>query len=169
MAASLYRHMLFAADYDAAHEAALLDKVAGLRAALGAELSLVHVVDGRGLHAGGTPVTLPRHHDDTVAEASTNITTTAALVPHDRDALTDGADDFLRQVAGRLGVDASRCHAVENDSVRDAIIDTAGRVGADLIVLGHGSRHWYSWFTASVAQGVLGRAPCDVLVIHLQD
>ena len=167
MAASLYRHMLFAADYDAAHEAALLDKVAGLREALRAELSLVHVVDSRGLHAGGTPVTLPRHHDDKVAEASTNITTTASLVPHDRDALTDGADDFLRQVGGRLDVDASRCHAVENDSVRDAIIDTAGRVGADLIVLGHGSRHWYSWFTASVAQGVLGRAPCDVLVIHL--
>lgn len=168
MATPLYRHMLFAADYDAAQEAALLAKVAGLRAALGAELSLVHVVDSRGLHAGGTPVTLPRHHDDTVAEASTNITTTASLVPHDRDALTDGADDFLHQVAGRFSLDASRCHAVENDSVRDAIIDTARRVGADLIVLGHGSRHWYSWFTASVAQGVLGRAPCDVLVIHLE-
>jgi nucleotide-binding universal stress UspA family protein len=168
MAASLYRHILFAADYDAAHEDAMLAKVAGLRQALGADLSLVHVVDSRGLHAGGTPVTLPRHHDDTVAEASTNITTTASLVPHDRDALTDGADDFLHQVAGRFGVDAARCHAVENDSVRDAIIDTACQVGADLIVLGHGSRHWYSWFTASVAQGVLGRAPCDVLVIHLE-
>jgi nucleotide-binding universal stress UspA family protein len=167
---AIYRHLLFAADYDALQEPGLLAKVCRVREAFGCRASLVHVVDSRGLHSGlGAPVLIPHQRDDIPAEASTNITTTAALVPHEDDALLEGARGFLDRVAADLGIAVADCHALEHDSVRDAIIDTAGKIGADLIVMGHGSRHWLSWFTASTAQGVLGRAPCDVLVIHLRE
>jgi len=166
----VYQHMMFAVDFDAEGTPALVERVAALRALCGARLSLLHVVDVRGLHGSqDSAVLLSHHHDDLPAEASNNITDSAALVPHEEDALTDAAHAFLESIRMRLAVAPGDCHVVESDSVRDAIVAQAQTLAADLIMLGHGDRHWFAWFGDHTAERVVHRAHCDVLVLHLGD
>lgn len=58
---------------------------------------------------------------------------------------------------------------VEGDA-RDAILNTAKAVHADLIVIGtHGRRGLSRAFLGSVAEDVLRRAPCPVLAVRMED
>jgi nucleotide-binding universal stress UspA family protein len=55
---------------------------------------------------------------------------------------------------------------VKNNDPRDAILEATGETGADLIVMGsHGRRGVSRWVLGSVAEDVLRRAPCPVLVV----
>ena len=45
------------------------------------------------------------------------------------------------------------------------IVGVATEIGSDLIVMGsHGRKGWFRWFTSSVIENVIRKAPCSVLV-----
>jgi len=75
---------------------------------------------------------------------------------------------FLEPKASQLaemGV-AAECVVVEDDPA-DAIVGAATERDVDLIVMtSHGQRGWTRWITGSVAESVLRRAPCPVLVLR---
>ena len=59
---------------------------------------------------------------------------------------------------------------VADGDARDAILDTAKAVHADLIVIGtHGRRGLSRAFLGSVAEDVLRRAPCPVLAVRQEE
>lgn len=56
---------------------------------------------------------------------------------------------------------------VKNGDARDAIVDTASELGADLVIMGtHGHRGFSRLMLGSVAEEVLRRAPCPVLTVR---
>lgn len=161
-----YRHILLAADFAAAREP-VAERARQLAALCGARLSLLHVVDRRALTATDAPP-LAGQNDDEPAAAAPNLMDSARFAHAHDDALLAGARGFVRQLGARLGVAPEDCHAVETESVRDAIVATARDIGADLLVLGLHDRQWWE-FTRSTAGRVLGGAPCDVLVVRVAD
>jgi nucleotide-binding universal stress UspA family protein len=79
------------------------------------------------------------------------------------------------QIAGRA-VDALTPAGLATETVvragdpRSAIVDEAEEWGADLIVVGsHGRTGLGRWLLGSVAQAVVGHAPCSVEVIRQRD
>lgn len=59
---------------------------------------------------------------------------------------------------------------VREGDPRSAIVDEAKEWGADLIVVGsHGRTGLTRWLLGSVAQAVVGHAPCSVEVIRERD
>jgi nucleotide-binding universal stress UspA family protein len=75
--------------------------------------------------------------------------------------LTAGIAETLR--ASGLTVEA----AVRDGDPRSVIVDEAKEWGADLIVVGsHGYTGLKRWLLGSVAQSVVGHAPCSVEVVR---
>lgn len=132
-----YKRILCAVD-TSDESAPVLKAAAALAASYRAELSLVHAVE--------MPV-LPVE---------------AAYVPYEQE-LMQAAEDSLRNLKGKLGIDAA--HSVILGSVPEAVCDEAARLKADLIVVGRGhvqgalSRMW------SHLYGIVRRSPCPVLSI----
>lgn len=85
-----------------------------------------------------------------------------------RQELTTRADQLTAGVAERLraaGLTAET--AVRDGDPRSVIVDEAREWGADLIVLGsHGYTGLRRWLLGSVAQSVVGHAPCSVEVVR---
>ena len=85
-----------------------------------------------------------------------------------RQELTKQADQLTAGVAERLraaGLTAGT--AVRDGDPRSVILDEAQEWGADLIVVGsHGYTGLKRWLLGSVAQSVVGHAPCSVEVVR---
>jgi nucleotide-binding universal stress UspA family protein len=84
------------------------------------------------------------------------------------EAAREEAADYLRSVQAGSAVAGVRARSeVAEGDVAGAIVDLAGREGADLIVM---SSHGYSglarWLLGSVAERVLRAAPCPVWVVR---
>jgi universal stress protein A len=80
--------------------------------------------------------------------------------------LVDRARSRLSELAGRLGLSASR-QLVETGGIKTEIIRTAQRLGADLIVLGSRERHGLAILLNFTEDTILHAAPCDVLAVRL--
>src|SRR5262249_54489927 len=81
-------------------------------------------------------------------------------------------DDYRQRLGAELGrVPPPDTHVhteyvLSEEDVVTAILRTAAERGCDLIVLGtHGTSGWRRWFTRSVAEEVVRRASCPVLVV----
>ena len=60
--------------------------------------------------------------------------------------------------------------AVREGDPRSAIVDEASEWGADLIVVGsHGRTGLQRWLLGSVAQSIVGHAPCSVEVVRWRE
>ena len=74
----------------------------------------------------------------------------------------------VQDLDGALGITAE--HLVETGEPGPTICDVAGRVGAEIVVIG---THGHGWFKrvlmGSVSTHVLHHAPCPVLVIRTDD
>jgi len=82
-----------------------------------------------------------------------------------RDSSTAALADLVE--ARRARVIFGEVRVVEGDA-RDAILQTAKTVHADLIVIGtHGRRGLSRFLLGSVAEDILRRAPCPVLAVRL--
>lgn len=86
----------------------------------------------------------------------------------DSDRRASAALEATRCRADDSGIE-STVHLVHGEPAR-AIVDTADRVGADLIVVGNrGVDAAGHHVLGSVPEAVLLQAPCDVLVVHTTD
>jgi len=125
----------------------VIEQAESLARAFSAHLSLIHVAapdpDFVGLDAGPQVV-----RDDRARELRT-----------ERQALQQMAE----RLQGR-GIQAD-AHLVEGPTVQ-TIIEQADHLHADLLILGsHGHGAWYRALVGSVAEGVLRKATCPLLVI----
>jgi nucleotide-binding universal stress UspA family protein len=80
------------------------------------------------------------------------------------------AERFSARAAGALkAAGLSVQTAVREGDPRSTILDEADQWGADLIVVGsHGHTGLKRWVLGSVAQAIVGHAPCSVEVVRRQ-
>ena len=85
-----------------------------------------------------------------------------------REELTRRADQLTAGVAERLRAGGFTAEtAVRDGDPRPVIVDEAEEWGADLIIVGsHGYTGPKRWLLGSVAQSVVGHAPCSVEVVR---
>jgi nucleotide-binding universal stress UspA family protein len=82
------------------------------------------------------------------------------------------AEGLIRVVADVLKTAniSTEIAAVREGDPRSAIVDEAEQWGADLIVVGsHGRTGLKRWLLGSVAQAVVGHAPCSVEVVRKRE
>ncbi len=78
------------------------------------------------------------------------------------------ARDNLEALAARTGLSAAEIAvAVTADAARKEITRFAQEQGIDLIVIGAHERHGISFFHGATVDGVVHKAPCDVLLVHI--
>ena len=142
----MYRHILAAVELDEIAKD-VLARAKELSRLFGARLSVLHVVEYLPVDPAGdalltTPVDLSR-------ERATQ------------------AESRLRewcQAAG-IGADALK---VSVGAITPEIVRTAQESAVDLIVLGHAPRRGLAALFSHTEEGVVHRAPCDVLAIRLK-
>jgi len=74
----------------------------------------------------------------------------------------------VQAMAAEIGVDGDDVHVSVGAPVTQ-IVDSAERMGADLIVTGSHGKHGLGLMLGSTANGVLHRANCDVLTVRIKD
>jgi universal stress protein A len=140
-----YRHILVAVEMQDEGRT-ILDRARNLADRFGATLSVLHVVEYLPVDPAGdalltTPVDLSRER---VSQAETR----------------------LGEWCQSLGIPAAQTR-VTVGAITAEIIRAATETGADLIVVGHPPRKGLASLFSHTEEGVVTRAPCDVLVLHL--
>jgi len=75
----------------------------------------------------------------------------------------------LEALAERTGLSVARISvAVTPDSARKEITRFAHEQDVDLIIIGAHERHGIAFFHGATTDGVVHKAPCDVLVVHIE-
>jgi nucleotide-binding universal stress UspA family protein len=143
----------FVVPYDfSEHSRAALNMAIDLAQRFESDLHLVHVIQPPSL-----------------AYAAYGGPGTVAPAPVGLLELHEIAESALRDVAAEVEGECARVHThvVESASIPDAIHDVAGKVTADLIVMGtHGRTGLAHVFLGSVAERTLRRSPCAVLTVQ---
>ena len=143
----------FVVPYDfSEHSRAALQMASDLAQRFESDVHLVHVIQ---------PLTL--------AYAAYGGPETTVAAPVGMLELREIAESALSEVAAQVEGACARVemHVVESASIPDAICEVAGKVGADLIVMGtHGRTGLAHAFLGSVAERTLRRAPCAVLTVQ---
>ncbi|HEB69062.1 MAG TPA: hypothetical protein ENI88_05510 [Desulfobulbus sp.] len=144
-----YSHILLATDFSPHAE------LAGRRALemeekYGARLSIVHVLDNMILYDGFIePVVIDQ----------------VSLYQE----LETSSRQLLDKLVDRMGVrDRAEAHLL-NGSPKDELLRFAAEHEVDLIVLGSHGRRGLDRLLGSVASGIINRADCDVLTVHLKE
>ena len=142
----MYRHVLAAVE---THEdgQAVLTRARDLALQFGARLSAVHVVEY-----------LP------VDPAGDALLTTPVDLSRERAAQ---ADARLKEWCKTLEIPADHAR-VAIGSITAEIVRAAKESGVDLVVVGHHPRSGLAALFSHTEGGVVQRAPCDVLAIHLE-
>ena len=144
-----YRHIL--AGVDVTEEAAqVLAAARDVAARNGARLSVCTVVKPLTQVYGGIDVLA-------YAQATANFEQQAA----------DQAREHIGKLAGQHGVAAEDVH-VYIGTPASQVVEAAEALGADLIVVGSHGKHGLGLLLGSTANGVLHRAPCDVLTVRIK-
>ena len=140
------KKVLHPTDYSERSRPALME-AAELAAAHGADLVLLHVVDTLG------------------PEALTFGEMSSGLQPEAYRQRLFGELRQLRPEQAGLHV----VYVLSEEDVVTSVIRTASDLGCDLIVLGtHGAGGWARWLSSSIAEEVVRRAPCPVLVVKAE-
>lgn len=147
IAMDAYRHILFATDLGAENRKTA-QRAAQLAQCLGAQLSLIHVVEYLPLDYGG----------DQIYPMDLDL----------EDKLVSRARSELEKLGDELGVVAADRH-IEVGVAKLEILRIAEAVGADLILVGSHGRHGLALLLGSTANAVLHRAKCDVLAVRVDN
>ncbi len=142
-----YRHILAAVDFGSGGEQ-VVARAAALARALGARLSLVHVVEFLQFDLASELV-LPQ---DVQLEAQ----------------MVEAAKRRLATMAADTDVGAPVSQWVELGATKQEIMRIAETLGADLIVIGSHGRHGISRLLGSTANAVLHGADRDVLAVRIR-
>ena len=148
---SIYSHLLVPTDGSELSEAAIAHAVR-LAGRLGARITVLHARPTVPVPVMGMGEMLdPRTMDVLVAAGR-----------EDAERIVDTALKLARDA----GVEAS-AERLQNDQPHRAIVEAAGRLGCDLIVMAsHGRRGLSGLLLGSETQRVLIEAPCPVLVVR---
>ena len=141
---SVYRNVLLAVDLNA-DSIGIGRRARDLVALLGAELTVVHVVEYVPVEPVGETMMPP-----------------VQLL----DELAASARQRLIALCADIGVDADH-QRVEIGNVKSEIVRLARAMQCDLIVLGARERHGLSIFVNLTEDTVLHAAPCDVLAVRV--
>ena len=140
----IYRHILVAVEAD--DEARrLLARGTELARLLGAELTVLHVVEPMPLNLNGDLGVLPL---DLTRE------------------VTEQAQRWLLPVCAGAGIESARLR-IELGAIAHTILHVAEQLGIDLIVIGHHRQRGLAALFSHTDQGVVGKARCDVLAVAL--
>lgn len=143
---SSYKHILVACDLHSEDDDPVTAKAQDLAKMTGAKLSLIHVVE-----------------------------LIYTLSPEDggihmtqwQEEMTEAARKRLASLGEKLGVAKEDQHVLIG-SAKEAILQEAATLKADLIVLGsHRRRGIQAFLLGSTAEGVLHKAPCDVFAVQV--
>lgn len=131
---------------DLAEEAGdIAAKAARLASTQGAQLHVVHVIEPLSFAYGGDiPIDFSTIQDEIQQQAETQ----------------------LHSLCRRIGIDDAHLHIVLGRPETE-IHTLAGKLGADLIVVGSHGRHGLALLLGSTANGVLHGAKCDVLAVRV--
>lgn len=139
-----YRKILVAID-GSDESAQVLSRAAGVLSGNEGELHLIHVIEPLALAYG-------------------------ADVPMDVTDLQTGLMDQARAMALRYAEQYAIAEAnvhVELGSIEKTILDSADRLGADLIAVGSHTRSGLALLLGSTARGLVPGAHCDVLAVKV--
>src|SRR5690606_5754733 len=139
-----YRHILAAVDLSPEGRE-VLERAQDLAQRYGSMLSLLHVIEPLPVDAAGEALLPPMSIESE---------------------LHDTAEQKLRELADRVGLEPSRRHIVMGYTKRE-IINFAEQYGVDLIVVGSHGRHGLALLLGSTANAVLHGAPCDGLAVRI--
>ena len=141
---SLYRKILLVVDLGE-HSEPIAVRARDLAALLGAELSVLHVVEYVPVEPMGE-----------------------ALLPsmEIEEELTRGASARLDRLADQFGI-AAGARMLRSGSTKAEILRAAREARVDLIVLGSRERHGLAIMLNLTEDTVLHAAPCDVLAVRL--
>lgn len=146
--ADAYHHLLVATDFSAAAAAAIV-RALDLARRTRAKLTILHVIPYFPAIEPSDVIT-PENEDP------------ARFVPKD-------ARQRLRQIdVGTHHGLVRRSVRTTSGSIADGISQQARNLHAGLIVLGAGEHRLLGTLVGSVIEGVLKRAPCDVMVVRAQ-
>jgi universal stress protein A len=141
---SIYSRILLAVDLNS-DSITIGRRARDLAAALGAELTVLHVVEYVPVEPVGETMAAPMQLLDELAAA---------------------ARQRLVALCADIQVDAEH-QRVEVGSVKAEIVRVARAMSCDLIVLGARERHGLSIFVNLTEDTVLHAAPCDVLAVRV--
>lgn len=142
-----YRHILAAVDFGS-DSGQVLGRATALARALGARLSLVHVVEFLQFDLASELV-LPQ---DVQLEAQ----------------MVEAAKRRLAAMAADIDVGGPVNQWVELGATKQEIVRIAATQGVDLIVIGSHGRHGIGRLLGSTANAVLHGAGCDVLAVRIR-
>ncbi len=134
----MYKHILYAADLHEEKSAAQ-QQAAQLAAALGAKLSLVHVIEP-----------IPAYGYPGMGDLQ------SPLIDHARKAMAEVGDE--------LNVAPADQH-IEFGSVKAKVLAIAETLNADLIIIGSHDRHGLGRLLSSGAHAIASHAKCGVLIV----
>lgn len=144
-----YKHVLLAADLIPSDDDPVSEKAAAVAREHGAELSLIHVIEYQS-YTYGTPL-VSTNYADWQAE------------------LSEAAKENVAKLGERLGIPPERQY-LPTGQAKTLILETAEKIGADLIILGSHARHGIGLvLLGSTANGVLHGAKCDVLAVRVSE
>jgi universal stress protein A len=141
---SIYSRILLAVDLNP-DSITIGRRARDLAAVLGAELTVLHVVEYVPVEPVGETMAAPMQLLDELAAS---------------------ARQRLVALCADIGVDAGH-QRVEVGSVKSEIVRVARAMNCDLIVLGARERHGLSIFVNLTEDTVLHAAPCDVLAVRV--
>jgi universal stress protein A len=144
-----YKHILAAIDLTE-DSAQVLEKARRVAALTGASVSLVSVVKPLTQVYGGLDVA----------------PIAASGLSFEHEALKQ-AGVQIRQLASRFGFDPEQTHVFIGSPAHD-VRALAGRLGADLIIVGTHGRHGLGLLLGSTASGIIHGVGCDVLAVRMR-
>lgn len=140
-----YQHILVGLDLSPNDSQAVINRAVSLAGALGADLSLMHVIEPLAFaYAGDIPIDL----------------TDTQMV------MENHAGESLKNLAQSLAI-TPRHMQVTVGNTAEELRSAAEEIGADLIVVGSHARHGLALLLGSTASNVLKNAGCDVLAVRV--
>ncbi len=140
-----YQHILVGLDLSPTDSQAVINRAVSLAGALGADVSLMHVIEPLAFaYAGDIPIDL----------------TDTQMV------MESHAGESLKNLAQSLAI-TPRHMQVTVGNTAEELRAAAQEIGADLIVVGSHARHGLALLLGSTASNVLKNAGCDVLAVRV--
>ncbi len=142
-----YKHLLLATDLSK-NSAPIAEKALNIAKDNNATLDILHVIEHSPIAYGG----------------EFSIPIDANL----EQSIEAQARSALRELAQKMAIPEDRQH-IRNTSVKQATLEIAKEIDADLIVVGTHGHHGIDVLLGSRANAILHSAKCDVLAIRVKD